>query len=133
MTRPLLITLLILLCSGPAYAEWVAVSVSESLGVHAAYVDRDTIRRTGDLVKMWSLLDFKTLQKTEAGDSLLSLKGQSEYDCTKERARTLAVTLYSGHMGNGDVVFSHSDEENWTPIEPGSVRRILWKVACAKQ
>ncbi len=127
-----LITLL-LLSSGPAYAEWVAVSVSEGLGVYAAYFDPDTIRRKGDMVTMWSLLDFKTIQKTEAGDSLLSLKGQSEYNCAEERDRTLAVTLYSGNMGNGNVVFSSAGEGKCEPVVPGGVGQILWKFACGKK
>ncbi len=48
MVFSLLITLL-LLSNGPAYAEWVAIGSSESLGGYTVYVDPDTIRRNGDL------------------------------------------------------------------------------------
>ena len=133
MTRLILITLLVL-SSGPAYAEWVAIGYSESLGGYTVYVDLDTIRRKGDLVKMWYLLDFETIQ-TVAGDSFLSSKSQHEYDCTEERDRILALTMFSGNMGSGKVVYSSSDKDKWewAPVQPDSISQTLWKVACNKK
>jgi len=96
------------------------------------YVDPDTIRRKGDLVKMWQLYDFKTVQ-TVAGDSYLSSKNQSEFDCTEERSRTLAYTWFSGNMGSDKPVYSNSDEGKWSPVEPRSVCLTLWKFACGKK
>jgi len=78
-----LITLLEL-SSGPAYAEWVAIGYSESLGGYTVYVDPDTIRRKGDLVKVWALTDYTTIQ-TVADNSFLSSKAQNEFDCAEER------------------------------------------------
>ena len=55
----LLLTLLVL-SSVPAYAEWVAVEKDYlSPGLQTVYVDPDTIRREGNLVTMWQLIDFK--------------------------------------------------------------------------
>ena len=51
-----LITLLFL-NSVPAYAEWVAVE--ETPGLRTVYFDPDTIRREGNLVTLWLLMDFK--------------------------------------------------------------------------
>ena len=50
------------LSSIPAYAEWVAIGYSESLGGYTVYVDPTTIRRKGDLVKVWALTDYTTMQ-----------------------------------------------------------------------
>jgi hypothetical protein len=59
MTRLFLITLLVL-SSGPAYAEWVAVEKNYLLpGRQTVYVDPVTIRREGNLVTLWQLTDFK--------------------------------------------------------------------------
>jgi hypothetical protein len=131
MTRLFLITLLILLNGGPAYAEWVAVAKTDDQGM-TTYVDRDTIRHKGNVVKLRELADFKTVQ-TGVDESFLSFKVQSEYDCAEDRHRTLALTYFSGNMGRGNVVFSDSDEQKWEPVQPGSVDQILWKVACAKK
>jgi hypothetical protein len=126
----LLITLLVL-SSAPAYAEWELVSGDDEAGL-TVYVDRDTIRRKGNLVKMWQLYDYKTVQ-TVAGDSLLSIQRQNEYDCTEERTRMLAFTWFSSNMGKGRVVYKTADEQQWEPVVPRSINRALWKVACSKQ
>lgn len=68
-----------------------------------AYVDRDTSRRKGDLVKMWHLDDFKTVQAVE-DNSYLSIKTQQEYDCAEDRFRALAFTWFSDNMGLGTVI-----------------------------
>ena len=130
MTR-LLVTALLLLSYGPAYAEWVAVYVIDQSGV-TIYVDSDTIRRKGDRVTMWELIDFKTPQSL-AGISFLSLKKQSQYDCVEEQARRLTVTDFSGNMGNGEVVYIDSSEQKWSPVAPESAGQELWKLACGKK
>jgi hypothetical protein len=125
--------MLLVLRSGPTYAEWAAISFSESLSGYAVYLDPDTIRRKGSLVKMWELYDFKTIQ-TVADNSRLSFKMQDEYGCTEERIPRLAGRFFSGHMGSGKVVYSNAikDKDNWGPVPPGSVSHNLWKLVCGK-
>ena len=121
---------LLLLSSGPASAEWVAVSTADP-GM-TVYADPDSIRRKGELVKMWSLYDFKTEQYVR-GVLLLSSKGQVEYDCAQERLRGLAVAEYSGNMGTGTVLYSDSSEGKWIPVAPHGVIQALLTVACSKK
>ena len=122
---------LLVLSSGPVYAKWMLVSGEDKIGL-TVYVDPDTIQREGNLVKMWSLIDYK---KTEIipGDSLLSIRRQNEYDCTEERTRMLASMWFSGNMGSGRVVHSDSDEGEWKPVAPGSASEGLLKIACGKE
>ena len=125
-----LITLLVL-NSGPAYAEWVALGTTDD-GM-TTYADPGTIRRNGDLVKMWALYDFKTRHTVE-GKSYLSYKVLREYDCAEERIRYLAFTFFSGKMGSGKVVPTTSDEQQKSePVQPASIGLTLFKAACAKQ
>ena len=124
---------LLLLSSGPAYAEWMAVGGNEEAGV-TVYADPGTICRKGNLVKVWHLNDFKTVQTdASASGPYLSLKGQREYDCAEERDRTLTATWFSGNMGHGSLVQFDSDEKKWQPVPPSSINQILWKLACAKK
>jgi len=125
-----LITLL-LLSSGPADAEWMAVGGKVEGGM-TAYADPGTIRREGGLVKMWHLYDYKTVQ-AKAGASFLSMNAQYQYDCAEERTRLLAFTWFSGNMENGNVVVNNSDEGKWEPVSPGSINEALWEVACGKK
>ena len=128
--KQLLMGLLLLVTAGTASAEWTAVGDSDEF---IQYVDRATIRRNGNLVKMWDLADYKTVQ-TVAGDSYLSAKSQWEYDCKEEKMRQLASTWFDGQMGNGKVVVSNGDVRGeWRPIAPGSSGEALWKIACGKK
>ncbi len=125
-----LITLL-LLSSGPAYAEWVSLDANNQRG-GAVYTGPDTIRLKGDVVTMWSLHDYKTIQ-TMKRTSYLSDKVQTEYDCAEERIRKLASTFFSGNMGSGNVVYSISKEGKWQRVEPGSLGQSEWEVVCDKE
>lgn len=127
MTRLLLITLF-LLSRAPAYAEWVEVGGSID-GNMTTYADPSTIRHKGNMVKMWGLYDFKTIQPG-SGTPYLSRKWQNEYDCADEQIRFLAFYLYSGAMGTGDLVYFSVDPWKWTPVSPGSVNQSMWKLAC---
>ena len=69
----MLLIVLLVLSSGAAYAEWVAIGSTDD-GM-AIYADPDTIRRKDEMVKMWILFDFKATQ-TVAGHLILSIKGQ---------------------------------------------------------
>ena len=119
-----------MLSSVPAYAEWMPVNTSDEEST--LYVDLDTIRRKGDLVKMWELLDYKTAQSVE-GVSHLSVKAQLEFDCAEERSRLLAFLQYSGNMGRGKVVLTSSNEAKWAPVPPDTIGLRLWTVACSKK
>lgn len=116
MTRLFLITLM-LLSSSPAYAEWVKVGEDDSYS-YTAYIDLDTIRHKGNLVKVWRLFDHTTIQ-TVAGKSYLSSKAQTEYDCAKKQSRILVVYGYSGQMGSSTLVGYDTDPTKWRPVMPG--------------
>jgi hypothetical protein len=132
MKPRLLLIALLVLSTGPAYGEWIAIDQNTQLGL-TTYFDPDTIRRTGDRVKMWVLHDFKTIQTID-GDSYLSIKGQREYDCAEERERAITFTQFSGNMGSGKVVLTALDERRkWEPVQPGSVGQTLWNFACDKK
>ncbi len=123
---------LLLLSSGPAHAEWVLIDKTDD-GM-STYVDTATIRRKGELVKMWIMYDFKNVQTDAfAFGPYLSLKGQSEFDCIEERGRSIAQTLFSGNTGKGEVIFTDVTKQAWRPAAPESIGRMLWKVACGKQ
>jgi hypothetical protein len=119
------------LSSEPAYAEWVAVGGNEEAGVTVS-ADPGSIRRKGNLVKVWHLNNFKTVQIAQ-GISYLSIKAQHQYDCTGDRERVLALTKFSGNMGRDKVVYTDTHEGKWRPVAPGSVSHDLGKLACGKK
>ena len=134
MIRRILMSLtLLVLSSGPVYAEWVVVS-NDLTREATAYVSPDLVLRKENLVTMWHLFDYKTIQIGGTGEHpFLSLMAQAEYDCEEARLRVLTMTVFSGNMGRGHGVSSAPDaDRTWKPIVPESIAHALWKVACSK-
>lgn len=127
--RKTILMVLMAVVSSSAAAEWVVVGSGKD---QTHYVDPATIRRSGNKVKMWFLLDYKTAIRDTYGKPFLSYKGQDEYDCEEETVRSLAVVFHSENMGGGDTVFSHSGATKWSPAAPGTGSRTSWETACAK-
>jgi hypothetical protein len=128
-----LITLL-WLSIGPAGADWVNVAdkTEKGLTVYTVYVDPDSVRRNGDLVMLWALFDFRTIQSI-VGGPWLSSKAQREFDCPEERVRLLGFMTFTGNMGSGEPVYSNAQESKWEPIASESIDRKLWEFACNKK
>lgn len=129
----LLITLLVL-SSGPAYAEWIVVEKNNQLaGVLTVYIDPDTIHRKGNLVTMWQLIHFKTMQGGRSPSRFSSTKIHKQFDCAGLRLRLLALTDFWGNMGTSESTDAYIDGGHWVPVEPDSIDQALLQVACNKQ
>ncbi len=132
---------------GPVYTEWVAVEKDYLFPERqTVYVDPDTIRREGNLVTLWQLIDFKWMQGKGAvinpyrfgrlnrfrlvPHGFFSTKTHKQFDCEENRVRLLAFTEFSHHMGTGRRNNGYFDQDNWLPVEPESVNHSLWEVAC---
>ena len=124
-----ILALMLAAVSGAAMAEWVDLGESDR---STAYFDPATIRRSGDKVKMWRLIDLKSPDRAGGGQPYLSVKAQDEFDCKDERFRTLYIQFHSGKMGNGTTTGTGEGDMKWTPVSPGSVGEAIWKAACSK-
>ena len=134
MTRLFLITLLVL-SSGPAYAEWVAVEKDYLLpGKQTVYVDPHAMSREGNLVTLWQLTNFVWMQGNYVGTPrFLSTTNQKQFDCAEKRVLLLAFTEYYARMATGRAAAGYVDQENWLPVEPESINHALWEIACDTQ
>ena len=127
----ILIAVLLAAFSTNVMAEWTMVSGDD---YQTAYADLSTIRKSGNRVKMWTLLDYKVVHTSKTnGARYLSAVAQMEYDCKEETARLSALIWYSKSMSQGEVVYSSGAmPEDFNPMPPGSVGEILFKIACGK-
>ncbi len=128
MRKALLIVLLTAVSNG-AMADWVAVGASTS---NTLYADPSTIRDRDGGVSMWSLADFKTIQRGGNREPFMSVKAEYEYDCRHHKKRLLFFTMHTGKMAEGEVVGLTISPGDWTQVEPGSGLAILWNIACGK-
>jgi hypothetical protein len=121
------ILILLTVASGSAMAEWVPVGGNDRFTL---YSDPTTISKSGNMVKMLRLTDFKTVQGN-TGEHYMSTKRQDEYDCVRERRRIIFVAAHSKKMGEGYVVIRVINKlDDWKPISPGSQGEAMWEFAC---
>jgi hypothetical protein len=131
MTRQAAGLLLAFIC-GNATAGWVLVGGNEK--IYSAYADKDSVRRTGDMVQMLGLYDFLMSEISVDGHPHESTVVLREYDCAAARVRLLAFVDYSGHMGAGTVVSKPAERPpgRWEPVVPGAVDEVFLKLACGR-
>ena len=125
--RKLAFTIVVMSLSCSAASEWVVVDDNEE---YIAYADRATISREGDRVRMVDLIDLKTPRSSPNGNPHSSSRADSEFDCENPRMRTIAFSLFSGGMGNGDLVETITRSASWLTVTPGTLLAMLREFAC---
>ncbi len=124
--KKIIITCLIVLCSLSAVAEWKLVAKN---GIHTFYIDPVTLRKDGNLRKVWEVIDFETRNESGA----MSVRIRSEYDCKQERYKFLSISSHSGPMATGNTIFSDDEAEpKWNSIPPDSPIETKFSIVCAK-
>ena len=121
----LILTLLLTLAAAPAWAEWVKVSETDEV---TFYIDPATIRKDGNLRRVWEIQDLKKRDK----GGVMSRRGLFEYDCKDERDRVLSFSAHSDPMAGGKVLFSLNEPDKWDYIPPRTVSQTRMQFVCAK-
>lgn len=106
-------------------AEWVKVAADVDEVTY--YADPDTIRESGNMVKMWVMKDYKIAEKL----GVLSARSKHELDCNKKQYRNLFISLHSGHMGRGETLFIQNERGDWDEVPPDSIIGSVLDFACA--
>jgi hypothetical protein len=84
--RKMILILLLAVVSSNAMAEWVAVNRSKYA---TGYANPATIVKDGNIAKMWSLVDCKTITRFIGGPPFMSIKSQEEFDCKEKNCGRL--------------------------------------------
>ena len=123
--------LALLLGAAGAHAEWLKAGVSNNAGdAFTLYLDPATRQRSGKLVKMWSLHDFKELQSID-GQLYLAEKTHLEFDCEAKKVRILATIDCALKMCAGEIVYSDADVTEWSVVATNTLGETASKLACA--
>ena len=121
----LVLCLLLTLAAAPAWAEWVKVAETD---VIITYIDPATIRKDGNLRKVWTIQDLKQRHK----DGEMSRRALDQHDCKEGRYRTLSISEHSDPMGRGKMLSSYSEPGKWNDIPPETVAQEIMRIVCAK-
>ncbi|MFO0701408.1 MAG: hypothetical protein U0236_19480 [Nitrospira sp.] len=122
----------------PPGETWIAVdSRYQSPSRELVHYDPTTIRRDGDLVTLWQLVDYKMMQGNApfgmfmmSPHRFFSTKTHKEFDCTHKTVRLLASSEFSQHMGRGTHNAVLVEQGDGQPVKPSSINQVLWEVAC---
>lgn len=118
-----------------AYAGWEFAGQAAN-GKFDIFVDKSTIRKSGALVKMWTMSEYSSNQTNSNELSFKSDKTLFGFNCVNETTVIISLVQFSSSMGDGAVVYSGSRKESeldWRPIVPQGVDELLWKIACSKK
>ena len=115
----------LMMLAGSAWAEWV---IYETTDTNTFYYDPTTIRKDGNMRRVWVLYDLRERYK----EAEMSYRTQYEFDCKQERVRFLAASAHSEPMAGGKTLYSSGEENNWRAIAPGTIAETILKIVCAK-
>ena len=116
--------MLLSIFSFSALADWQKYSSGGDDGT-SLFFNRSTIKKNGNKVKLWLLIDYLT-----PFNSAKSIKYYREFDCKKDTVETLFIATYKENMGMGDLIISGKSENGVTPIIPDSTDAILKNIMC---
>jgi hypothetical protein len=124
----LLIALALTLISSSVSAEWDYIARAADRS-STTYIEGTSIRKSGDKVKLWEMLDYEKGRQL-GSKQVLSFKSLKEHDCKEKKYRGLSVIFYSENMERGTIVYSNNDTRPWKNIIPGSTNEASFKYAC---
>ncbi len=120
-----ILLILLALVAAPAWAEWVAMGETADI---VAYIDPATIKKDGNLRRIWQLHELKQRDK----DGTMSKRALVEYDCKEERQKVLSLSSHSEPWVGGKVLGSGSITSEWQYIAPNTTAAAILKIVCAK-
>ena len=119
----LIVTLLLLTFTAPAWAEWVKYWESVA---RANYYDPATMKINGNSREVWEVVNSK--QRGREGE--MSRRRLWEYDCKEKRRRILVFSWHSETMAEGEVVFSSDGHDGWRTTANDAASATLLEIAC---
>ncbi len=103
--------------------EWI-----ETYPDRVYFATRHDSKRNGDIVTMWTRLEYKFKQSPSSHKSAVS---RDEWDCAKRRRSTHGVFFYRwNNLEDEDPEHSTNLIRSWEKIEKGTIGETLLNFAC---
>lgn len=118
---------LLMLMVDPAFAAWVKFGANDDSSI-VMYIDPATIRKEGNLRRIWELQDLKNGD----GNGGYSYRMLSEYDCKGGRVRFLSFTVFPERMAAGRSLARGDEPMEWRHIAPGEITGDVLERVCRK-
>lgn len=119
-----ILILLLLFSNYSAWAEWVKVmEVTYETGPVTIYIDTTTIRKDGQMRKIWQL--------SESKNGPGSVRSRLEYYCKDDQYRFLSFSIFTGKMASGKETLGPNIDFPWTDIAPSTAEEKILRFVCA--
>ena len=127
MTR--LFFILSLVCSFNVYGQiWEPIVESDKKIVYS--YDSTSVKRDGDIVTYWELVDYPT-PWISGNKTIVSSKTKVIQDCKNNRFKISDLMDYDGHKGMGNIVnVELVRKTDWFYGEEGTVNDVMMKLVC---
>jgi hypothetical protein len=110
-------------------ADWVKV---DSYDAGTYYINTDEVKKTGYIRSFWSVLDYKSPQKTSRGLAYQSTRTHMEIECRQKTVHILSFSMHGGPMLTGQVIETQGVMRDWQSIPPDTPLEKLHRLVCAK-
>lgn len=129
--KQICVLIFLILNATGAHAQLDSVARSTD-GNDIYYVERSSIRREGNVLKLWMFSDKREPEVATNRRIYFSTKAYTFFNCRNSTYRFDALIGYSKNMWQGDVVIN--DQKNpdptWYQVVPGSSLAVIFRYAC---
>ena len=91
------------------------------------YIDRNSIKKEGNLLRVWELQDLKEKGPLEEKSRRILV----EYDCKNERRRVMSFSFHAEQMGAGLTLKGDQTPGKWNLMVPNTTGSVVFQVASA--
>lgn len=109
-----------------ARADWTEVTGAPGM---RKFVDLETVRRTGSVVRVAELMDFQRWLPF-SGVHVLSIRWVNDYDCVNRQTRVVSYEAFGEPMGRGVFKIAGAESVDWAPVPAGSLASNVWELLC---
>ncbi|QWD69613.1 surface-adhesin E family protein [Polynucleobacter sp. UB-Siik-W21] len=118
-----------LVIASPAYSQlWEAVTSSDGQNIYS--YDPASLKREGDIVTYWELVDYSTPWKS-GNLTIVSSKTKVVQDCKNNKFKISDLIDYDGRKGKGNIVNVEMHRKtDWFQGAEGTVNDEMMKLVC---
>ncbi len=125
--KKLLVAILALSCSLPAFADWVSYQRNAE---NDELYDNQFISRNGGVIRLWTLTEYAQPITNLEGQELLSEKFLTTVDCEVRKVGSEKVMKYTGRRAEGQLVSTMDTTLRLTTVRKGSSDDVLLERVC---
>lgn len=124
-----LISIIFFFFSAYSYGQiWESIVQSDTKVVYS--YDSTSIKRDGDIVTYWELVDYPT-PWISGNKTIVSSKTKVIQDCKNNRFKISDLMDYDGHKGMGNIVnVELVRKTDWFYGKEGTVNDVMMKLVC---